>query len=333
MPDPNSVSPGNYSGTVSMNQAPGADQDWDSLFPNPELQSASPPQATNPGTTSLQESQAVQPNQPFLKAGDTVYNTAEDAAAGVAHKDTVIAKYRNFLAQNGLDPNALLKDEFQRAAQPPQTQVQQPTPQSTSQYKYYGNPNFLEEIGQAATSRDKIKYEQLLAAHSEEVAQATMQKILDPWRTTLAETNRIRAVRQVTQEIPDFQKFYEGPGYKKVSDTSPVFKELAQIGENDPVAAQRLPEVYKAMYLIYQGMNQTQAQPQVTNATPSTPTVRQQPTLQPSALTPPSQIANTQGWQQPITNRLKRDSNDARTQLIRDGDQRFNSTRFEDFGL
>src|SRR5579863_9736244 len=137
MPDPNSVSPGHVSGSVSLQDAPGGDQDWDSLFPNPELQPASQPQVANPG---INPQQPQTPQAPFLKAGETVYNTAEDAANGVAHKDSVIAKYRNFLASNGLDPNAVLKDDFQPQVRP-QVQPQPEPTRSNSPYKHYNNPN------------------------------------------------------------------------------------------------------------------------------------------------------------------------------------------------
>jgi len=270
--------------------------------------------------------QPVQPNQPFLRAGDTVYNTAEDAATGVAHKDSVIAKYRNFLAQNGLDPNAVLKDDYR-----PQPQPQaQPQPVNNSPYKHYNNPNFFDEVAAAATAKDKAKYTQLMGEFANEAIQAT----LEPWKATLAETNRNRAIRQASSEVPDFQKFIDGPGYKKVVDSFPLYKEMVQIGENDPTAAQRLPEVYKSMYLIYQGMNQSQAQPvQATTAPPITPTVRQQPTLQPSALTPPPPVSSTQGWQEAGWRGNKPLGNDARKQLISDGDNRYKGMRFEDLGL
>jgi hypothetical protein len=328
MPDPNSVSAGYNQGHIDLSAAPGSDQDWDSLFPNPELQSASQPQVAS-GTQPQQQPQATQ-NQPFLKAGETVYNTAEDAAAGVAHKDSVIAKYRDFLAQNGLDPNAVLKNEVQTIQRP---QAQQ-EPAKPSQYKYYGNPNFFDEVADAAAKRDRARYEQLMSAHSREAANAAIQEVLAPWQTTLAETNRFRAIRQATTEVPEFQKFIEGPGYKKVLDTFPLYKEMVQIGENDPVAAQRLPEVYKSMYLIYQGMNQGQTVPPGTNATPQNPpTVRSQPTLQHSSLTPPPPSSSTQGWQEASWRGNKAVANDARKQLIQDGDNRFNGMKFEDVGL
>jgi hypothetical protein len=315
MPEPN----GNPN-SVSLANAPGADQDWDSLFPNPELQPAQPQVVNSPTTPQ-------QPQAPFLKAGDTIYNTAEDAAAGVSHKDSVIAKYRNFLSSNGLDPNAVLKDDFQ--VQPrPQVQPQPEPVKNTSPYKHYNNPNFFDEVAAAATAKDRQKYTELMGQFTQEAIQAN----LEPWRATLAETNRNRAIRQASAEVPKFNEFIEGPGYKKVLDSFPLYKEMVQIGENDPIAAQRLPEVYRSMYLIHQGMNQAQAQP-VTNATPITPTVRSQPTLQPSALTPPAPSTSTQGWQEASWQGNKPSGNEARKQLIQDGNARFQGMRFDELGL
>jgi hypothetical protein len=319
---PTSVSSGYNSGHIDLSAAPGADQDWDSLFPNPESQTALSPQATQPGTNPQQQPQA---DQVFLKAGDTVYKTVEDAIEGTAHKDKLIADYRKFLTDNGVDPNSL-----QKTAQAVQPQTD--PAKTNSPYKYYGNPEFFDKVADAAQRRDRVEYERLMSSHTQEAIQAQ----LDPWRATLAETNRFRAIRQATAETPDFGKFIDGPGYKKVLDSFPLYKEMVQIGENDPVAAQRLPEVYKSMYLIYQGMNQT-GQVQQAQATTSTtqvnPTVRQQPTLQPSSLTPPPPSHSTQGWQDNSWRGNKPVANDARKQLIQDGDNKFNGMRFEDVGL
>ncbi len=314
--DPTSVSSGYNTGHIDLSKAPGADQDWDSLFPNPEIQTALQSQ-TATGTTPPPSQDQV-----FLKAGDTIYKTAEDAIAGTAHKDELIANYRRFLTEQGVDPNTL-----QKTAQQSQSQAE---PQRNSPYKYYGNPNFFDEVATAAATRDKVKYEQLMASHTQEAIQAT----LDPWRATLAETSRNRAIRQASAEVPDFQKFIDGPGFKKVADTFPLYKEMVQIGENDPVAAQRLPEVYKSMYLIYQGMNQQTAQSGTTTVTPQVnPTVRQQPTLQHSSLTPPPPATNTQGWAENNWHGNKTTGNEARKQLIQDGNQKFNGMKFEDLGL
>lgn len=317
MPDPNSVSSGANGGRISLTDAPGADQNWDELFPNPELISATQSQTATQGTNP-------QTGQPFLKAGDTVYNTAEDAIQGTAHKDELIANYRRFLSEQGVDPNTL-----QRAQQTVQQSQAEPA-KTNSQYKYYGNPEFFDKVADAAQRRDRVEYERLMSTHTQEAISAQ----LDPWRATLAETNRFRAIRQATAETPDFGKFIDGPGYKKVMDSFPLYKEMVQIGENDPVAAQRLPEVYKSMYLIYQGMNQTQGQVQSTTSTTQVnPTVRQQATLQPSSLTPPPPSGNTQGWQESSWRGNKPTGNEARKQLIQDGNAKFNGMRFEDVNL
>lgn len=327
MPDVHNVSPGANGARLDLSNAPGGDLEWDSLFPNPEL-AAQQPQVAQ-GTNQQPSSQTPQNSGPFLKAGDTVYNTADDAIQGTVHKDQLIARYRNFLTEQGIDPNTM-----QSAARPNQPQVQPQVQQqpATSQYKLYGNPDFFEQVAKAAATGDKVAYERIMSSHAREAAQVALEEQLAPWRSTLAETNRFRAIRQATSEVPEFQKFIEGPGYKKVLDSFPLYKEMVQIGENDPVAAQRLPEVYKSMYLIYQGMNQPQAGN--VQATPqNTPTVRSQPTLQPSSLTPPAPSQSTQGWSQPSSSLLQRGTNDARKALIEDGNRKFQGSRFEDLGL
>jgi hypothetical protein len=320
MPD-SPVSPGANGGRIDLSSAPGADVNWDDLFPNPET-TALAPQAPS-GTTPQQQPQATQ-SQPFLQAGSTVYNTAEDAVRGTQHKDDLIARYRSYLSTQGVDPNTL-----QRTAPEPQAQ---PTQTAPSKYKYYGNPNFFDEVAKAAADHDRAKYEQLLAVHSREAAEAAIDERLAPWQPTLAETNRYKAFRQVTQEIPGFQNFFESPGFKEVQDKFPLYKETLQICENNPQAAQRLPEVYQQMYVLYQGLNagRSQAQPQTT---PTTPTVRSQPTLQPSSLTPPAPASSTAGWAEASWRGNRSLGNEARKQLIQDGDTKFRNMRFEDAGL
>jgi len=308
MPDPNSVSPGYNSGHVDLSAAPGADQDWDSLFPNPELQSALSSQATNPGTNPQQQPQATQ-NQPFLKAGETVYNTAEDAAKGVAHKDSEIAKYRSFLKQNGIDPNTMQRTAAQSQAEPQH--------QSTT-------TRFFDKVAEAASKGDKDGYETAMKEF--------FTGLIDPWRPTLAEMNRFKAYQQVSRELTGFKEFYDNGSYQQTLEKNPLLKDMNQIGENDPVAAQRLPEVYRMAYFNFKGTQPVSQEP--TNATPqNNPTVRSQPTLQPSALTPPNQSVNTTGWQDNNWRGNKSLGNEARKQLIADGDNKFRGMRFEDVNL
>lgn len=317
--NPNPVAPSTT--YVDMTNAPGGDQDWDSLFPNPENPAASTPQVS-PGTNPQQPPQAA--NDWFLRStdGKIVYRTAEDAIAGVSHKDAEIERLRGFLKSTGVDPNTL------QTSQPQATPA--PESKTNSPYKYYGNPNTFDEIAAAATARDKQKYTQIFDAYMKEAIQAN----LEPWRPTLAETNRNKAMRQVQQQIRDFDNFYFGDGHKQVLESNPLFREMEQIGENDPIAAQRLQEVYQAEYLMWKGM-QPQT-PQTPQATPqvTSPTVRSQPTLQPSALTPPAPtpVYAQNAWAQPLSNRLDRSSNEARKQLIADGDAKFGNQTFDQLG-
>jgi len=304
--DVNSVSPGYNSGHVDLSKAPGADTDWDALFQNPENPTALQPQVA-PGTPPTQQPQAT-PNQPFLKAGDSVYNTAEDAIAGVSHKDSEIAKYRTFLKENGVDPNTMQRVQAQpQVTQPPTTQ------------------SFFDKVSEAATKGDKQGYETAMRDF--------FAGLIDPWRPTLAEMNRFKAYQQVSRELPGFKEFYENGGYQEILGKNPLLKDMNQIGENDPVAAQRLPEVYRIAYFNYKGVQPVSQN--TTEASPTTPTVAPRATLQPSALTPPAPVTQyaQNAWAQPINNRLKRDSNPAREALIQEGNQRFNGTKFEDFGL
>lgn len=300
---PNDVSTGYNTGRIDLSQAPAADMDWDQLFPNPELHQSAQPQAGQ-GTTPQAAPQA---SQPFLKAGDTVYNTAEDAINGTAHKDSEIARLRGYLKERGINPNTL-----QQVAEPQATQQ----PQS-------GNTNqrFFDKIADAATRHDKDAYESTMREF--------FQSIVDPWRPTLAEMNRFKAYQQVARELPDFKEFYEGGSYNKILDQNPLLRDMNQIGENDPVAAQRLPDVYRLAYFNYKGTQPVQT----TQAQITPPTVRSQPTLQPSALTPPDQNHSTQGWQESNWKGNKNPGNDARKQLIADGDNKFRGMRFEDVNL
>lgn len=301
---PDNVSAGANGGRIDLSKAPGADLDWDSLFPNPELQPAQPQAAT--GTTPTQEPQATQ-NQPFIKAGETVYNTAEDAVTGITHKDSEIAKYRSFLKENGIDPNTMQRVQAQPQAQP--------QPDKTAR--------FFDKVAEAASKGDKDGYE---AAMKE-----FFTGLIDPWRPTLAEMNRFKAYQQVARELPGFKEFYENGGYQQTLEKNPLIRDMNQIGENDPTAAQRLPEVYRLAYFNFKGTQPVQQT--ATSTTQTTPTVQPQRTLSNSTLTPPAPVSSTAGWQESNWRGARSLGNEARKQLIQDGDNRFNGMKFEDVGL
>lgn len=301
---PNGVSPGYNGARIDMSGAPGADKDWDSLFLNPENPTPPSPQATQ-GTEPQQAPQAVQ--QPFLKAGDTVYNSAEDAVNGTIHKDREIARMRSFLKDNGVDPNT-----FQRTAQQLQV-VQQPQTETKT---------FFDRVSEAATKQDKAGYEAIMDEF--------FNRRLDPYRGTLAEMNRFKAYQQVSRELPGFKEYYDNGGYQETLEKNPLFKDMNNLGESDPNAAGRLHELYRSAYFYHKG---TSPAPIQNAPIATTPTVASRPTLSSSSLTPPAPVANTAGWSEANWRGARSLDNQARKQLIQDGDTKFQNMRFEDVNL
>jgi hypothetical protein len=308
MPDPNTVSPGNSGGNVSLQNAPGADFNFDDLFPNPEVQPAQPQTATS--ETPSQTPQAPVQDQFFLRNSDgtIAYRSAEDALTGIAHKDELVKRYRDYLDANGIDPNELRPKQQPQVAQP-STQVD---PNSLDSGKLF------DDLAAAAQRGDKAAYGRIQETYQRKIAQNVVENYLAPYAPLMAETARQRAIREVTKEIPDFPNFIGSDAFKRVSDSIPIYKDMLQLGENNPEASKRLPEVYKSMYLVNQGLSaraqvsQTQA-PLNVPPVQNTPTVRPQTTMAQSSITPPAPGVDTRQW---TTNR------ESRKQLIKDYEQR-----------
>ena len=306
MPDPNVVSPGNSGGNVNLQNAPGADYNFDDLFPNPEVTPAQPQVAT-PGTPVQPTPQATEA-QPFLKAGSSVYLTAEEAARGLEHKDALVARYREYLDANGIDPNELRPKQVQPVKAQPQVEADT-----------MDSGKLFDELAAAAQRGDKAAYGRIQETYQRRIAQDVVQNYLAPYAPLMAETARQRAIREVSKEIPDFPNFIGSDAFKRVSESIPIYKDMLQLGENNPEASKRLPEVYKSMYLVNQGLSaRAQAsQPQAPLNVPpvnTTPTARpQQTTMNSTSLTPPAPGVDTRQWTT---------SSEARKQLIKDAQQR-----------
>jgi hypothetical protein len=305
MPDPNTVSPGNAGGNVNLQNAPGADFNFDDLFPNPEVPAQ--PQTATSGTTT-QTPQATTPDQFFLRNtdGTIAYRSAEDALTGIAHKDELVKRYRDYLDANGIDPNEL-KPRQQPQTVAPSTQVD---PNALDSGKLF------DDLAAAAQCGDKAAYGRIQETYQRKIAQNVVENYLAPYAPLMAETARQRAIREVTKEIPDFPSFIGTEAFNRVRDSIPIYKDMLQLGENNPEASRRLPEVYKSMYLISQGLNRQaqNSQPQAPLTVPpvqNTPTVRPQTTMSPTSITPPAPGIDTRNW---TTNR------EARKQLINDMD-------------
>lgn len=319
---PNDLSSGFDTGHIDLSGAPGADTSFDDLFP-PEGVPAAPPQAVQ-GTQPPQTPQAPS-TEPFLKAGESVYLTAEEAAKGLEHKDSEVARYRAFLAEQGFNPNEL------RAREPQAPTV--PQPQAPSKYKYLGNgKKYYEDLAKAAdrTNPNPEAYEAITRQYQQEV----FDSMYAPYAPLLAESARQRAVRQVSTEIPNFPTFFESKEFKNTVESIPLYRDMLQLGENDPEASKRLPEVYRMIYLTHQGMTRQQANSNpAPSAPPVTPTARPTATLSPSSLTPPAPGVDTRNWAQSTGNGAKLQS-EARKQLIEDGQARgLNSLDWGSVGL
>lgn len=307
---PNNVSTGFDRGYIDMSKAPGSDTSFDDLFPvEGEPPAAAVPQPPAQGTNPPQPPQAP---QPFLKAGDSVYNTAEDAINGTVHKDTLIARYRTYLQEQGIDPNELKPIERQ--------EPQAPAPQTTGpQYKYLNNgKKYYGDLEAAVKVRDMESYERINREYQNEV----MDSRLAPYLPIMAESQRQRAIRVVSQELPNFQTFLESQAYKDTLKSMPLFGDMVGYAERDPNLADKLPQVYKAIYLAHQGMNPPAQVPTVQTPSPTNPTGRQG-TMIPSSLTPPPPGVDTRGNNWTLSQgQGRQQTSAARTQLIEDGKAR-----------
>lgn len=286
--DPNKA-PGFDGARLNFSEAPGGDISFDDLFPSEEGNQPAEPQVSAPGTQPSAAPQAPPPPPDFyLKAGESVYKSAEDAAKGIEHKDSLIGRYRKFLSDNGLDP-----DTLSPARQTPPQEI-----------------NYM--------SDGKRYYQDLVAAvqKGDEEAYARVQHkyvndAIAPAIPFITEVARQKAVREVTSEVPGFTSFIDTPQYKEVLDGIPLLKQAISVAENDLNQSANLNQLYKIAYLTAQGRNLSQAPPAAPAAQPTpSPAGR---TMTTSTMTPPPPGPGTSDW---ATNR------EARKSLIRDMESR-----------
>jgi len=276
-----------------MSSAPGADLSFDNLFPPEGVDPSAPPQAVAPETAPPAPPQAPE-QQPFLKAGNSVYLTHEEAAKGLEYKDQLVHRYRTFLKENGFDPNTFKKVAEPQAPAPPQ--------QNQSPYTYYGNGNKVyEDFAKAVANKDPRGYEAVLNRYTQEAIDAQ----LSPYAPLLAEVADQRARRQVKEQVPDFETFISSPDHAEVMNRVPLLKQAIENAQRTPQAADHLAQLYQIEYLINRGIKAGSPAPQQATAAP---TVR---TTTPTAtMTPPTPTNYKPAeW---ATNR------EARKQLIQD---------------
>jgi hypothetical protein len=268
----NGNTPAVVDGKVSLDNAPGADISFDDLFAVETNNIGGPqaPVASNPPAVP-------QAPEYVLKSedGKIVYKTAEDAINGIRHKDDLVERYRAYLQEQGVDPNTLQK------LPAPQVQAAQPG------FKYIGNEDKLfDALSTAVASRDKKAYATALREYNEEVTNQNFA----PIAPLLADVARQRAVREVSQEAPEFVEFQRSAAWKQTLDSLPKLKQAIEYSETDLNAASGLSELYRIALLVSKGMKPA-APVQAAPIAPPQPAPVARPTMSSSMLAPPQPSA------------------------------------------
>lgn len=305
MPDPNTPGAPNGSTTVDLRNAPGADINLDDLFPiEPESLSATTPQGTTPPSAPQTPSAA----DFFLKAGKSVYKTSEDAARGVEHKDTLIDRYRSYLATKGIDPDTLQEK--------PKPEVRDPN----SQFTYLDDPNrYYKDLSDAAGKNDAVSWAKVQRQYNTELMAQEFQGLAP----LIGEVSRQRAIRKVSEEAPDFGQFLGSEDYTSTLDRQPLLKRAIESAEANFQQADQLPELYQLAYLTSQGRKvRTTSAPVTVNPVIQNPPAAR-PTMASGTLTPPPpQVGGPQGHNPEAQLRSVAGSKAGLQQLIKDMEAR-----------
>lgn len=298
--DLSGVAPGANGARIDLSKAPGSEINFDDLFPVDSANLSTP--QTSTGTTPPEQAQPV--NEWYLKSpdGKIVYRTPEDAINGISHKDALIAKNRAFLESQGFDP-----DSFQQVRQPERPQAQPQTPPTGPKYLNHGK-QYYNDLSDAVTRGDADAYERVQRQYQFEL----IQNEFGPAVPLLNEVARNRAVRRVSEELPDFGNFVSSAEYRQTIDSLPRLKGAIDAAENNLQMADSLDELYKLAYLANQG-SRRKTEPVVAQTAPVQTQPPQRATMSSSALTPPSPGVNTRNWS---TDRA------SRQQLIKDYEAR-----------
>lgn len=270
MPDPNTPGRGT---SVNLTSAPGGDINFDDLFPiEAESLTTLAPQV-QPGSDPSVAAPQPPAQDFFIRGKRSVYKTSEEAIKGLDTKDDLIDNYRSFLKTKGIDP-----DTFQ----PTPASQAQPAP-SNSPYTYLDNEGKLYEDLARLSRTDPAAWGRTLRQYNQEVLSQQIAPVLP----LLTEVSRQKAVRQVSQEVPEFSTFMGGDSYKDTLDKSPILKQAIESAENNFELANTLPQLYQLAYLVAQGRRT----PEPVVAAPVAAPVQSHPArstaMSPSSLTPP----------------------------------------------
>ena len=220
-------------------------------FPNPEVQqSVAPVQAevTETQTPVQQET----PASPFLSTSTgTVYKSAEEAARGIEHKDSVIARLRSeAIERTGIDP---------LTGQP----VAKPAPVAEAPKPYSQNgEQFIKDLADAATAGDMNRYVSIQAKLAQE---QTAQFI-----PMLNEFSINKAVDVVGSKYSDFRTFKNSSAFQETLNDNPALKQAIQYAEANATQASDLKDMYEIAYKL----NSARIIPEALRTAPAAQAVR-----------------------------------------------------------
>ena len=257
-----------------FSDAPGGDQDLDTMFsldqtPDQGLESPMEPVAQPPA-----------PQEPFLKAANTVYETPEDAIRGTDEKDRIIrnvTQNREQIAKAlGVDP--ISGEVVQRDTSQPQAGV--PVEKS-----YEQDPNaYVSDLQKAAADNNSQKFFEI----HKKLVDEELDRRLGPVVPLVASLAKQHAIEKIGADPKSFNSFLAGEDFKAVVEELPLLREAISLAESDVAQAAQLPGLYRMAYLTSLGLKQqAPAAGQPVPVVP-TPPVRPRPTSSAATMAPPT---------------------------------------------
>jgi len=261
-----------------FSDAPGGDQDLDTMFsldqtPDQGLESPTEPVAQPPA-----------PQEPFLKAASTVYETPEDAIRGTDEKDRII---RNVTQNREQIAKALGVDPI--SGEVVQRDNGQPQAVAPVEKSYEQDPNaYVSDLQKAAADNNSQKFFEI---HQKLVAQELDKELdrrLGPVVPIVTSFAKQHAIEKIGADPKSFNSFLAGEDFKAVVEELPLLREAISLAENDIAQAAQLPGLYRMAYLTSLGLKQQAPAAGQPVPVASIPPVRPRPTSSSSTMAPPT---------------------------------------------
>lgn len=251
--------------------SPDGDFNFDDLFgvddPLADLETTPDPASSEPEKPQAEPQPPTEPDF-YLKSGTSVYKTREAAEEGIRQKDALIEDLRQRMALAfGVDP--ITRQPVQMPGQVPQ------------EVSYSQNPDrYFQDLVTAAQKGDARAYADVHARY--------ISDLLSPLEPIIQDAARQRAVQSVSKELTDFPQFLGGPEYQKVLEANTELKQAVETAERNFQFHDRLPGLYRLVYLASQGLRVPDLIKAARTAAEPKPTARPTATSSQQAPTPSS---------------------------------------------